>query len=90
MPEKIIGAERMSIVDKMNEINYPKGIMIIGDSANATAIRSMRNHGFNIVAVKKTPGKTLSGCLFLSYFQLKCSFYHLLSFDIITYRTAAS
>jgi phage terminase large subunit len=61
MPEKIAGAERMSIVDKMNEIKYPKGQLIIGDSSGRVSILDMRKHGYNVIAVKKYTGSVLDG-----------------------------
>ena len=53
LPEKIKGAERMSVVDKMVEIGYPKGQLIIGDTSGKVSIIDMRKQGFNILAVKK-------------------------------------
>jgi len=61
MPEKIAGAERMSIVDKMNEIKYPKGQLIIGDSSGRVSILDMRKHGYNVLAVKKYSGSVIDG-----------------------------
>jgi len=51
--EKITGSERMSVVDKMNELKYPKGQLIIGDTSGKSTILDMRKHGYNIIAVKK-------------------------------------
>ena len=59
MPEKIKGAERMSVVDKLKEVGTKKGRLIIGDSANRTTILDMRKHGYNIKGVKK--GKVIDG-----------------------------
>ncbi|MBO0323475.1 hypothetical protein J0X14_14295 [Muricauda sp. CAU 1633] len=54
MPEKIEGAERMSIVDKMEEIGFEKNQMIIGDSSGATELKDLNAHGHNARGVKKT------------------------------------
>ena len=51
--EKIDGSERMSVVDQMDLIEFPKGRMIIGDTSGRLSILDMRNHGYNILAVKK-------------------------------------
>lgn len=53
LPEKIQGAERMSVVDKCNEVGYNKGQLIIGDTSGKVTILDMRKHGYNISAVKK-------------------------------------
>ena len=52
-PEKIQGSERMSVVDQMDLIKFPKGRMIIGDTSGRTSILDMRKYGYNIIAVKK-------------------------------------
>lgn len=56
LPEKLEGAERMAVVDKLDEVEHLKGHMIIGDSANRTTIIDIRKHGYNIRPVKKKPG----------------------------------
>jgi len=61
MPEKIKGAERMSIIDKLIEVNHPKGQLIIGDSAAGTSLRDMRKHGYNVIGVKKGAGSQIKG-----------------------------
>lgn len=58
MPEKINGAERMSVYDKMIEVKHIKGQLTIGDNSGATTIRDLRTRGFNIVGVK---GKSVKG-----------------------------
>jgi len=58
MPEKIKGAERMSVLDKMIEVKRVKGQLTIGDTSGATTIRDLRKHGFNIAGVK---GKNVKG-----------------------------
>jgi len=59
LPEKLEGAERLSVVDKMRLENISKGRLIIGDSANRTTILDLRNHDYNIRGVKK--GKVIEG-----------------------------
>jgi len=61
MPEKIKGAERMSVVDKMDEVAFEKGWRIWGDSANKTNITDLRKHGYNIYPVKKYTGSQIDG-----------------------------
>jgi len=61
LPEKLKGAERMSIVDKLTEVEHLKGHQIIADSAGATEIKDIRKHRFNIKGVKKTPGSVMQG-----------------------------
>lgn len=58
MPEKINGAERMSVFDKMIEVKHTQGQLTIGDNSGATTIRDLRIRGFNIVGVK---GKNVKG-----------------------------
>jgi len=61
MPEKIAGAERMSIVDQMDLIKFPKGQMIIADSSGRVSIHDMRKHQYTVIAIKKYPGSVLDG-----------------------------
>ena len=61
MPEKIQGAERMSIVDELELVKHAKGQMIIADSAGGTEIKDMAKHGFNVLGVKKNPGSVIAG-----------------------------
>jgi phage terminase large subunit len=61
MPEKIQGAERMAVVDKMEEIGFKKGWRIWGDSANKVNIIDLRKPGYNIFPVKKYTGSVIEG-----------------------------
>lgn len=61
MPEKIAGAERMAIVDKLDEVKHLKGQLIIADSEGATEIRDIKRYGYYIRGVKKSPGSVISG-----------------------------
>ena len=61
MPEKIQGAERMSIVDQMVYINYSRGQQIIADSSGATEIKDLRKYGYNVKGVKKPTGSIING-----------------------------
>ena len=61
MPEKIQGAERMSIVDQLQLVKHPLGWQIIADSAGRTEINDMRKHGYEVKGVKKNPGSVLAG-----------------------------
>ena len=71
MPEKIKGAERKSIVDKMDEIRFPKSQLIIGDSAGKTEITDLAKHGYRVKAVKKGPGSVLLGMKRLNSYNIK-------------------
>lgn len=53
-PEKIQGSTRMSVVDRLDVLEFPKTQLIIGDSAGATEIRDINKHGYYIRSVKKT------------------------------------
>ena len=61
LPEKLEGAVRMSIVDKMDEIKFIKGHSIIADSAGKTEIDNLNKHKYNVTGVKKTPGSVMQG-----------------------------
>jgi phage terminase large subunit len=61
MPEKIQGAERMAIVDELEVVNHPRGMLIIADSAGATEIRDMIKYGFNVMGVKKPVRSVIDG-----------------------------
>ena len=54
LPEKINGAERDSICDKMEQIGFKKNQLIIGDSSGKTELKDLRKHGYNVRGVKKT------------------------------------
>ncbi len=53
MPEKIEGAKRDAIVDKMGQINFPKTQMIVGDSSGKTELKDLMKHGYRVKGVKK-------------------------------------
>lgn len=61
MPEKIQGAERLSIVDMLEQTGHPKGQMIIADSEGKTEITDMTKHGYNVRGVKKYSGSVIDG-----------------------------
>lgn len=61
MPEKIQGAERMSIVDQLILEKHVKGHLIIADSAGKTSIEDMTKHGYNVKGVKKGTGSVIDG-----------------------------
>ena len=61
LPEKLEGAERQAIVDKLDEVKHSKGHLIIADSAGATEIRDMRKHRYNVRGVKKGTGSVIIG-----------------------------
>ena len=61
MPEKIAGAERMAIVDKLEEVKWNKNYAIIADCAGAVEIRDMRKYGYNVRRSKKGTGSVIAG-----------------------------
>lgn len=71
MPEKIIGAERSAIVDRMDEHKVSKGNMIIADSAGAIEIRDLRKHGYKVQGVKKGTGSQMRGINKLRGYNIK-------------------
>ena len=71
MPEKIGGAQRMSIVDKMNELKVNKGHMIVADSAGAVEIRDLRKNGYAVRRSKKGAGSVIEGIGQLRGYNIK-------------------
>lgn len=69
-PEKIEGSTRMSIVDKMDAINFEKNQMIIGDSSGRIELKDLAKHGYNVRGVKKGPGSVLLGMKRLGAFHV--------------------
>jgi phage terminase large subunit len=61
LPEKLEGAERMAIVDKMDEIEFTRGHLIIADSAGRTEINDIKKYSYAIKGVKKSPGSVMIG-----------------------------
>lgn len=70
MPEKINGAERMSIVDQMDLVKHPKGQLVVADSAGATEIKDLRKYGYHVIGVKKGTGSQLAGIKIVRGFNL--------------------
>ena len=70
LPEKLDGAVRMSIVDKLDEVNHNKGHLIIADSSGATEIRDIKKHSYNIRGVKKPKGSQMQGVNKLRVYNL--------------------
>jgi phage terminase large subunit len=56
LPERLDGAARMSIVDKLDEVKHIKGHLIIADSAGRTEIEDIRKYKYSIKGVKKPAG----------------------------------
>lgn len=71
MQEKINGAERMSIVDKMQEVNFPKGHIVFADSSSRVSIQSLRNHGYQVYGVEKLAGSVIEGIKIVKSYDLK-------------------
>jgi len=61
MPEKIKGSERQSIVDKMQEVNFQKGWLIVADSAGRNEIRDLNKYGYNVKGVSKPRNSIIEG-----------------------------
>lgn len=71
LPEKIKGADRPAICDRMEDISYPKDQLIIGDSSGATEITDLKKHGYRIRGVKKGPGSVMLGMKRLNSYDIK-------------------
>lgn len=71
MPEKIKGAERMSIVDRMDVLGFDKHWLIIGDSSGKTELLDLVKHGYNARGVKKGTGSQILGMKRLQSYNLK-------------------
>lgn len=61
LPQKLDGAERPAIVDRLDAVGHPKGRLIIADSAGATEINDLKKHKYNVKGVKKYPGSVIAG-----------------------------
>lgn len=61
LPKKITGAEQPSIVDHMDSIQYPKGQLIIADSAGRISILDLVKHKYNVIAIRKYTGGQKDG-----------------------------
>jgi len=70
-PEDITGDERMSVVDKLNEIKFTKGHLIVGDTDGKNTIYDMINHGYTAIAVKKLMGMKKEGIRKIRGYNLK-------------------
>lgn len=70
LPEKINGAERMSIVDKMQEIEFETGWPIGADSSGAVEIKDLKKHRYNVYSVPKPPGSVIDGIKKLKMYKL--------------------
>ena len=73
MPEKIKGAERMAVADKMKEVGHPKGQLTIADSAGRVEINDLRKHDYNVIGVKKFTGSVIVGTNQLRGYELHIS-----------------
>lgn len=71
MPEKIEGAERMSIVDKLEEVGHDKNWLTIGDSSGKTELIDMNKHGYNTRGVKKKSGSISTGIKRMKSYNIK-------------------
>ena len=72
MPEKIDGAQRLSIVDRMNELKVNKDWRIYADSAGAVSIRDLKKHGFDVRRCsKKNAGSQTRGISQVRGYNLK-------------------
>jgi len=61
MPERIKGAERFCISDKMEEVGFKKGWPIGCDSSGATEIKDLKKHGYAAKGVAKGTGSVIEG-----------------------------
>ena len=56
LPEKLEGAVRPSIVDRMDELEFQKNWPIGADSSGANEIADLRKHGYTVTGVKNKAG----------------------------------
>ena len=70
LPEKITGAERMAVVDKMDDVKFEKGWQIVADSSGRVSILDMRKYGYSVMAVKRYPGSPIDGIKKLRAYNL--------------------
>lgn len=70
MPERIRGAERLCISDKMAEVGFRKGWRIGCDSSGAVEIKDLKKHGYNADGVKKGTGSVIEGIKKLKSFNI--------------------
>lgn len=71
LPERIEGADRLCIADKLDELNFPKGWLIIGDSSGKTELQDLKKNGYNVRGVKKGPGSVAKGIKRMRGYNLK-------------------
>lgn len=70
LPEKIDGAERMSIVDRMIGLDINKNWLICADSSGASEIRDLRKYGFNIRGIGRPKGSQAVGIARLQSYNI--------------------
>lgn len=56
LPEALQGTERLSFVGALELHKHPKGVATVADTDGRLQIIDARKRGFNIIAVKKSPG----------------------------------
>ncbi len=71
LPEKLEGTDRMSVVDKLEEVGHNPKWMIIGDSSGKTELIDMKKHGYFVKAIIKGPGSKLDGMKKLKAYNIK-------------------
>lgn len=71
LTEKLMGTDRMSIVDKLEEVKHNKNVMIIGDSSGKTELLDIKKHKYLVKGVKKGPGSVLDGMKKLRMYNIK-------------------
>ncbi len=63
LPVKITGAQQMAVVDQFDLIGFPKGQIVVCDSANLSTIIDLRKYGYNVYAAKKPKFSQKDGLL---------------------------
>lgn len=71
LPEKLPGTDRMSVVDKLEEVEHDKNVMIIGDSSGKVELIDIKKHKYLVKGIIKGPGSKLSGMKKLKMYNIK-------------------
>ena len=71
LPEKLEGAKRLSIVDRMDSLGFDKNWLIIGDSSGRTELIDLRKYGYNARGVKDKTGGIPIGIARLQSYNIK-------------------
>ena len=68
---RLPGLERLTIQDRLEQMDFPKDQLIIADSQEAKSIIELRSLGYSTYAVKKTPGSVAQGIRLMQNYDIK-------------------